>query len=133
MDKIFNLSERTHNFKIKGKLNGKEVEGDFECRFPSALDEIAIPARIATYLGEATVDQVSEAVYFAAYKLAALDVLLTKKPTWYDPSNISGFVLIDRIYKEVSDFTNSFLEEDTEDGPSKVGGESNDTKTVEGK
>lgn len=133
MDKIFNLSERTHGFKIKGKLNGKEVEGDFECRFPSALDEIAIPARIATYLGEATVDQVSEAVYFAAYKLAALDVLLTKKPTWYDPSNISGFELIDRIYKEVSDFTNSFLEEDTEDGPSKVGGESNDTKTVEGK
>lgn len=123
MDELTQLQEREHTFSIKGKVLGKDVQGEFTCRYPSILDEIEVAKKANQILDGADLSTLHQVVVDQAYNLAYCDVLLKETPDWFDISTIDNTDVLNDIVKEMVDFFGSFRKEDEENQPAKTSDE----------
>lgn len=133
MQEFIDINKRHHKFHIKTKIFGKEVEGDFICKFPSVLDSLKIQVQASKYVEGVDTADLFETTLIQALELATIDVLLIKKPEWYDPSEIDDYEVISQVHKEIQDYTRTFREQLYEGNDSGNSTESTDTEVMEGK
>lgn len=133
MQEFIDINKRHHKFHIKTKIFGKEVEGDFICKFPSVLDSLKIQVQASKYVEGVDTADLFETTLIQALELATIDVLLIKKPEWYDPSEIDDYEVISQVHKEIQDYTRTFREQLHQGTDSGDSTESIDTEVMEGK
>lgn len=133
MQEFIDITKRHHKFHIKTKIFGKEVEGDFICKFPSVLDSLKIQVQASKYVEGVDTADLFETTLIQALELATIDVLLIKKPEWYDPSEIDDYEVISQVHKEIQDYTRTFREQLHEGKDSGNSTESTDAEVMEGK
>lgn len=133
MQEFIDINKRHHKFHIKTKIFGKEVEGDFICKFPSVLDSLKIQVQASKYVEGVDTADLFETTLIQALELATIDVLLIKKPEWYDPSEIDDYEVISQVHKEIQDYTRTFREQLHQREDSGNSTESTDTEVMEGK
>lgn len=133
MQEFIDINKRHHKFHIKTKIFGKEVEGDFICKFPSVLDSLKIQVQASKYVEGVDTADLFETTLIQALELATIDVLLIKKPEWYDPSEIDDYEVISQVHKEIQDYTRTFREQLHKGEDSRDSTESTDTEVMEGK
>lgn len=133
MQEFIDINKRHHKFHIKAKIFGKEVEGDFICKFPSVLDSLKIQVQASKYVEGVDTADLFETTLIQALELATIDVLLIKKPEWYDPSEIDDYEVISQVHKEIQDYTRTFREQLHKGADSRDSTESTDTEVMEGK
>lgn len=133
MQEFIDINKRHHKFHIKTKIFGKEVEGDFICKFPSVLDSLKIQVQASKYVEGVDTADLFETTLIQALELATIDVLLIKKPEWYDPSEIDDYEVISQVHKEIQDYTRTFREQLHQGNDSRNSTESTDTEVMEGK
>lgn len=133
MQEFIDINKRHHKFHIKTKIFGKEVEGDFICKFPSVLDSLKIQVQASKYVEGVDTADLFETTLIQALELATIDVLLIKKPEWYDPSEIDDYEVISQVHKEIQDYTRTFREQLHEGNDSGNSTESTDTEVMESK
>lgn len=133
MQEFIDIKKRHHKFHIKTKVFGKEVEGDFICKFPSVLDSLDIQVQASKYVKGVDTADLFETTLIQALELATIDVLLIKKPEWYDPSEIDDYEVISQVHKEIQDYTHTFREQLHQGNDSGSSTESTDTEVMEGK
>lgn len=133
MQEFIDINKRHHKFHIKTKIFGKEVEGDFICKFPSVLDSLKIQVQASKYVEGVDTADLFETTLIQALELATIDVLLIKKPEWYDPSEIDDYEVISQVHKEIQDYTRTFREQLHKEEDSRDSTESTDTEVMEGK
>ncbi|MBU5669511.1 hypothetical protein KQI68_06620 [Peptoniphilus sp. MSJ-1] len=132
MQEYLDIDKRQHTFNIKTTVFGKEVEGEFTCKYPSVLDSVKIQVLASRYLEGADNENIFDRAVVQAFKLASLDVLLVKKPDWYDIDNLDRFETIDDIYREVDNFTATFRNEMYKSEDTRDSSKSGDSEVVEG-
>lgn len=133
MQEFIDIKKRHHKFHIKTRVFGKEVEGDFICKFPSVLDSLDIQVQASKYVKGVDTADLFETTLIQALELATIDVLLIKKPEWYDPSEIDDYEVISQVHKEIQDYTHTFREQLHQGNDSGNSTESTDTEVMEGK
>ena len=133
MQEFIDINKRHHKFHIKTKVFGKDVEGDFICKFPSVLDSLKIQVQASKYVEGVDTADLFETTLIQALELATIDVLLIKKPEWYDPSAIDDYEVISKIYNEIQEYTRTFREQLHKGADSGDSTESTDTEVMEGK
>lgn len=133
MQEFIDINKRHHKFHIKTKIFGKEVEGDFICKFPSVLDSLKIQVQASKYVEGVDTADLFETTLIQALELATIDVLLIKKPEWYDPSEIDDYEVISQVHKEIQDYTRTFREQLHKGEDSRDSTESTDAEVMEGK
>lgn len=133
MQEFIDINKRHHKFHIKTRVFGKEVEGDFICKFPSVLDSLKIQVQASKYVEGVDTADLFETTLIQALELATIDVLLIKKPEWYDPSEIDDYEVISQVHKEIQDYTRTFREQLHKGADSGDSTESTDTEVMEGK
>lgn len=128
MQEFIDAELRKHKFTIKTKVFGKDVEGEFECKYPSVRDSLKIQTEASKYLEGADPQNTFDNTVVQALKIATNDRLLTKKPKWYDIDNLDNFAVVDEVYSEVDKFIESFRQKMY---PGKDSGNSTETDNAE--
>lgn len=128
MEKLLLANERKHTFTISGKVQGKDVTGEFECKYPSVIDELSIDSLASKLLEKSNPDTLRNDAFYNAHIIAYTNTLLTKRPDWYNLEVIDNIKIVEKVYKEVLKFVNTFRQrnEQTTDTP-----DSNDTEDKE--
>lgn len=108
MQEFIDKEARKHKFKIKAKVFGKEVEGNFECKYPSVLDTLKIQTLASRLLEGSDSDNLLDSAVLLAFTIAANEVLLTKRPSWYKPEEMDDTDVVMQVNEEVKKFTDNF-------------------------
>lgn len=132
MQEYIDAELRKHKFTIKTKVFGKDVEGEFECKYPSVLDSLKIQTEASKYLEGADPQNTFDNTVVQALKIATNDRLLTKRPKWYNIENLDDFAVVDEVYKEVEKFIESFRQKMYEGEDSRNSTEADNAKAMEG-
>lgn len=111
MQEFIDINKRQHKFHIKTKVFGKEVEGDFICKYPSVLDSLKIQTMASKLLEGTDLESLLESAVLQAFKIATNEVLLIKRPDWYKVDDIDDFDTINAVYEEVKNFADTFRKE----------------------
>lgn len=133
MEKLLLESARYHDFTIKGKVLGKEVEGTFKAKYPSVLDEIQIQVESSNLIKDANPETLSNATFDITYMIAYNNVLLKEKPEWYDLNVIDNYNVIIEVYNEISKFVDNFRNGNERNSDSTDSNETRNKEVVESK
>lgn len=118
MDEFVELQNgKKHTFHIKGKVNDKKVEGDFTCKYPSIMDQVAINATATGLLKGADPSILGQNIVDQAYNLAACKVLIIESPDWFNLETLDDIETLNEIVKEMAAYAKTFRQEDGEGEP----------------
>lgn len=133
MEKFLLANQRKHSFTIEGRVQTKLVKGEFECKYPSVIDGLQINTNSSRLLENAYTDALANEAFNMAYKIAFTDVLLTKRPEWFNFAILDDMEVINKVYAEIMNFIDTFRQGNGEEEHREISNNSTDEEIMEGK
>jgi hypothetical protein len=105
---ITDAEARTLTLTLSCNVNGFHKTGTFKAKYPSITDRIAIGSLRAKLLDGAPSRSVDNFTDNLSFIVAYLNVLLVKKPGWFDMSTMDDVSVVDELYTEVAKWVDNF-------------------------